>query len=557
MPTDNDIAFPKLSDRDIAALRPRGTPRRVVVGELLFKEGDPDFSFYVVLAGAVEIIDSSHDEPRVVAVHECGDFTGDVDMLSGRVALVSARVAKDGEVLVLERAALRRVVSELPELGEILLKAFLMRRTMLLDQGFEGIKIIGSRYSPDAHALIEFAMRNDVPHTFLDLESDPQAESLLRTMGVATSATPVVIGRDGRWVSNPTVSQLARYVGVERRIDTDEVFDLIIVGAGPAGLAASVYGASEGLRTLVIDGVAAGGQAGTSSRIENYVGFPAGITGGELARNAALQAQKFGAELSVPRTVKALGIMGGDRVVTLDDGTKLHARALLVASGIEYKRLDVPRMSEFEGAGVYYAATDMEARMCAGEEAVVVGGGNSAGQAAVYLARRARRVHVVIRGNDLGKSMSRYLVDRVDGLENVTVHRGRVVSGLEGEKHRITGVRLSRVDADSGDGGDEITVGARALFIFIGAVPHTGWLRGCVALDDKGFVLTGPAIEASSLVAESWRLVKRAPYFLETSLPGVFAAGDARSGSVKRVASAVGEGAMAVSFVHAHLGTTV
>ncbi|MDB4899902.1 MAG: cyclic nucleotide-binding protein, partial [Gemmatimonadetes bacterium] len=318
----------------------------------------------------------------------------------------------------------------------------------------------------------------------------------------------------------------------------------------PAGLASSVYASSEGLRTLTLDQVAAGGQAGTSSRIENYLGFPTGISGTQLAMNAVVQAEKFGTQLSIPKQVAGLRIQGGDRVIRLDDGTELHSKAVVIASGIEYRRLEVPRLRELEGAGVYYAATEMEARLCGGDEIVVVGGGNSAGQAVVFLARAARRVHLVIRGDDLRKSMSRYLIDRIDGLANVTLHRKCVVAALEGAT-TLTGVVLRSTDG----GGDE-RIDARALFIFIGAVPHTGWLKDCVALDSKGFVLTGPSLPTGTHAAEAWRVANRQPLFLETSLPGVFAAGDARSGSVKRVASAVGEGSMAISFVHAHLGMT-
>jgi len=559
--SDHEHAFPRLTAAEVDALRPRGTVRAVDAGTVLFAEGDRDFSFFVVLSGAVEIVDASRGALRTVAVHEPGEFTGDVDMVSGRAALITARVSRPGEVLALDAAALRRVVTELPELAELILTAFLTRRTLLIDGGFAGVKIIGSRFSPAAHALREFATRNAIPFTWLDLETDPDAEALLRTMGVPASATPVVIGRDARWVSNPSVVAFARYMGLEPRLDAGDVYDLIVVGAGPAGLAASVYAASEGLRTLTIDAAAAGGQAGTSSRIENYVGFPTGISGADLAGSALLQAQRFGAQFSVPRRVAALRSDHGDRVVVLEDGTELRARAVLVASGIEYTRLAVPRLSEFEGAGVYYAATDMEARLCTGDAAVVIGGGNSAGQAAVYLARHARQVHLVIRGADLGKSMSRYLVDRVERLENVTVHRGREIAALEGTRG-LSGVRLraTQVRDASGDdavGTDESRIATRALFVFVGAVPHTEWLRGCLALDAKGFVLTGEALGPAALAGDAWQAANRAPHFLETSLPGVFAAGDARSGSAKRVAAAVGEGSMAVSFVHAHLGATV
>lgn len=547
MATDQELAFPRLSARQIADLRSRGTVRDVSVGDVLFADGDRDFGFFVVLSGAVEIVELSSGSPRVVAVHESGEFTGDVDMLTGRGALVTGRVSKAGAVVALEMKALRRVVNELPDLGELLMRAFLMRRTLLIGQGFEGVKIIGSRFSPATHHLREFAVRNGIPYTWLDLEHDAGAEALLHAAGISPDATPVVIGRDGQWVSNPSIAQFARSAGLDQQLDVQANYDLVVVGAGPAGLAAAVYAASEGLQTLTLDAMAAGGQAGTSSRIENYLGFPLGISGLDLAQNALLQAQKFGAQFSVPTVVTGLRREGGTIVVTLDDGSVLHARALVIASGIEYRRLEVPRLREFEGAGVYYAATEMEARLCGGDEIAVVGGGNSAGQATMFLSRYARRVHLVIRGDNLGKSMSRYLVDRIERTDNVSVHFNRVVATLEGAQS------LTRVGLRSLAGADDLLLDAKALFLFIGTAPRTEWLRDCVALDTKGFVLTGPSLPDAAISDDAWQFVKRSPFFLETSMPGVFAAGDARSGSVKRVASAVGEGSMSISFVHAHL----
>jgi thioredoxin reductase (NADPH) len=550
MASDRDIAFPKLSAEQIDALRSRGRVRHVNEGEVLIREGDRDYDFFVVLSGAIEIVEHSGGEPHTVAVHEPGEFTGDVDMLTGRGALVTGRTQRSGEVLQLDPQELRRMIGELPEISEMLLKAFLMRRTLLLSDGFTGLRIIGSRFSPSAHHLRDFCSRNAIPFTWIDLEEDERAEALLREFGVPASATPVVVGRDGRWVSNPSVADLARYVGLDARVDADAVLDLVVVGAGPGGLAAAVYAASEGLTTLTLDAVAAGGQAGTSSRIENYLGFPAGITGAELTHNAMLQAQKFGARISVPQRAGRLRIDGGRRVIVLEDGTEVAARTVLIASGIEYRRPDIPGLAAFEGAGVYYAATDMEARLCAGDEVIVLGGGNSAGQAVVALARQSRKVHVVLRGDDLANSMSRYLVDRVQSIENVEVHHRHTVVGLGGNG------ALQSVQLRDETGGTKKTIPARALFIFIGAVPHTDWLGDCVKLDRRGFVLTGVSLPQDSLDNDVWRRTGRAPYFLETSLPGVFAAGDVRSGSVKRVASAVGEGAMAVSFVHAYLAAT-
>ena len=549
MSSDREVAFPVLSDRDLAALAARGHPREVHAGDLLFEEGDRNPSFFVVQKGAVEIVEHSRGTSHTVVVHHAGQFTGDVDVLSGRALLVTGRVAEDGRVLQLSTDELRRAVDELPELGETIVKAFFTRRTLLLGSGFEGVKIIGSRFSPASHRLREFASRNAIPITWIDLDTDQEAEALLRQFNIPASAIPIVLGRDGEWVSNATIEGLASCAGLNAGLEADHVYDLVVVGAGPAGLAASVYAASEGLEVLTTEALAAGGQAGTSSRIENYLGFPAGISGADLTRNALLQAQKFGARITVPATVRSLGIDAGDRVVTLGDGTRVRTRCVLVASGVEYRRLDVPRLRDFEGAGIYYAATDMEAKQCKGEEVVVVGGGNSAGQAIAFLARYARRVHVLLRGQDLGKSMSRYLVDRVENLENVTIHHRSAVSGLEGDGH------LSAVHVKNGKG--QQTFETNSLYLFIGADPNTTWLDGCVDLDKNGFVLTGGSLPPQVWNTERWRGAGRAPFLLETSLPGVFAAGDVRSGSAKRVASAVGEGAMAVSFVHAYIARPV
>ena len=547
MISEKDIAFPRLTDAQIADLESLGRRRAVRAGEVLFAEGDRGFSCYVVISGAIEMFESSRGDPHIIVVHEAHQFTGDVDLLAGRAAVVSARVVEDGELLELSASALRQAVDEWPELGEVVLKAFLMRRSMLLSDGFEGLKIVGSRFSIDAHRLRDFATRNAIPFTWIDVESNPHAEELLRQFGIPASETPVVVGREGRFLRRPSIEDLARCAGLDVTLDPAEVHDLIVVGAGPAGLAAAVYGASEGLDVLVLERLATGGQAGTSSRIENYLGFPAGISGVELTRNALLQAQRFGARIDIPGTVVRLGVDEGDRVLTLADGTKLRTRCILIATGVSYRRLDLPRFREFEGAGVYYAATEMEARLCRGDEVAVVGAGNSAGQAIVYLSRYARTVHVVVRGDDLGASMSRYLVDRVEHLENVVIHRSAVVSAVEGNGH-LTGISVRN------GSGQETRLNTPALFMFIGADPNTSWLSGCIELDAKGFVLTDQQLPREIAENARWSAIGRTPFLLETSLPGVFAAGDVRSGSVKRCASAVGEGAIAVSFVHQHIG---
>jgi thioredoxin reductase (NADPH) len=547
---ERDIAFPKLSDAHIAKLESCGRRHAVRAGDVLIAEGDRGFSFYVVLSGAIEIVETSTGQPHTIVVHEPQQFTGDVDMLSGRAAIITARVAADGEVIELSAPALRRAVDEWPELGDVIVKAFLMRRSLLLSDGFGGLKIVGSRFSADAHRLRDFATRNSIPFRWVDVEGDPQAEEILSRLGIPASDTPIVIGKEGRFLRRPTVEQLAHCAGLDITLDPAEVHDLVVVGGGPSGLAAAVYGASEGLDVVVLEREATGGQAGTSSRIENYLGFPAGISGAELTRNALAQAQRFGARITVPGDVARLGIDEGVRVLTLHDGTKLRTRCILIATGVSYRRLDLPRFCEFEGAGVYYAATEMEARLCRGDDVVVVGAGNSAGQAIVYLSRYARTVHVVFRGDDLGKSMSRYLVDRVEHIDNVVIHRRAVISAVEGNGH-LTSVGIRE------DSGAETQFSTPALFLFIGADPNTRWLSGCVDLDAKGFVLTGPQLPRETADNPRWTAIGREPFLLETSLPGVFAAGDVRSGSVKRCASAVGEGAITVSFVHQHIGRAV
>ena len=546
MYADLDIAFPTLDPPDLAALTSRGQPRAVRAGEVLYRAGSTDVRFYVVLEGRLEIEDASGDTPRVVADIGPGQFTGEVNTIGSRATLVTARVVEDGRLVELDAAELRRAVDELPELGETIIKAFLTRRDLLVSSGYTGVKIVGSRFSPAAHRLRDFATRNMVPFTWIDLDADERADALLRQFNISPADTPVVISRSGALRKNPSLEEFASCAGLTSAVEADRVYDLVVVGAGPAGLAASVYAASEGLDVLTTDALAAGGQAGTSSRIENYLGFPAGISGEELTRNALLQAQRFGANVTVPCVVRSLGLDGGDRVATLGDGTRVRTRCVLVASGVEYRKLDVPGFADFEGAGIYYAATEMEARLCRGEDVVVVGGGNSAGQAVVSLARGSRRVHLLVRAKELGAAMSRYLVDRIQGTENVDVHLGTVVTGLEGDE------RLRQVRARTGAGA-ELTFATSSLFLFIGADPNTDWLRGCVALDRKGYVLTGPALPPDARAAEGWRLAGRTPFLLETSLPGVFAAGDVRSGSVKRVAAAVGDGSMSVSFVHAHI----
>ncbi|MEY2448515.1 MAG: thioredoxin reductase [Acidimicrobiaceae bacterium] len=537
-------AFPQLSNEQIEALAAYGVRRRTRSGEVLFREGDPESDFFVILEGKVAIVEGFGDDERVISVHGPGRFLGELNLLTGQAVFVTGVVREAGEVLVVPLARLRELLRQNVALSDLIVRAYVLRRSLLIELG-AGFKVVGSQFSPDTRRLREFVARNRLPHHFVDLEEDKQAEVLLRQLGITAEETPIVIWRD-RVLRNPSNAELAHVLGLRPTTSGHDACDFIIVGSGPTGLAAAVYGASEGLSTVVFDAVATGGQAATSPRIENYLGFPAGISGAELAERAVIQAEKFGARISVPTDVVALEQSDGHYVVRLDDGTTVVGLAILIATGARYRRLDVPRLEEFEGVGVYYAATSVEARACVGGPAIVVGGGNSAGQAALFLADHATKVHLVVRGRDLAQNMSRYLIDQLRRHLRVEVHHGSEVREIIGDE------TLQAVVIEDNATGGRCTLDARAMFVFIGAEPHVRWLGDQVALDDHGFILTGPAAMQSAAEAKSW-YVTRAPYFLETSRPGIFAAGDVRSGSIKRVASAVGEGSMSVRLVHEHL----
>jgi thioredoxin reductase (NADPH) len=528
-------AYPRLTEAQIEALGQSGERRRTRTGETLFREGDRDYDFHVVLEGKVAIVTGYGRDEQPIAVHGPGRFLGELSLLTGEASFFTAVVREPGEVLKVPVDRLRAVVGSDPELGDLVLRAYLIRRDLLIGLG-AGLRIIGSRFSPDTKRLREFAARNRVPHRWTDLEEDAEAERLLKQLGVEPGETPVVIVGP-QVLRNPGNRELAAAIGLREvaRAD-DHLVDLLVVGAGPAGLAAAVYGASEGLATVVVDAIAAGGQAARSPRIENYLGFPSGISGSDLAERAIVQARKFGAELGVPSQAAAVAERDGHYVARLDDGQEVATRALLIATGARYRRLPLQNLEQFEGVSIYYAATHVEAMVCAGDPIAVVGGGNSAAQAALFLAKHASKVRLLVRHEDLGRDMSRYLVDRLE-RSPVEVRTGTEVRELIGE-----GERLEELVVHDGLNGVEERLPARALFVFIGAKPHTDWLGDLVELDDHRFVLTGPAVRRTST--------------LETSHGGVFAAGDVRSGSVKRVASAAGEGAMAVRFVHAHLQGT-
>jgi thioredoxin reductase (NADPH) len=540
---NEDEAFPTLTDADLAVVREFGATRPMVAGEYLYREGDVTYDFFVVVSGEVEAVSTSDGIERVIAQHGAGRFLGELNLLTGQRVFVSARVVEPGEIVVVPRGRLREMIARRPSLGDTILAALMARRSVLMTGAATSIRVIGSRFSPESLRVREFLARSRIPHEWLDPDRDAAVEVLLNEFSVDPDELPVVIV-SGSVLRRPTPGVLADYLGLTVQSLPGRCFDLVVVGAGPAGLAASVYGASEGLRTLAVEALNVGGQAGSSSRIENYLGFPTGISGGDLTMRAAVQAEKFGAHLTVPCEAESLRWEAGHLVVRLSDGSDVAGRAVIVASGARYRRLDVPRLEEFEGKGVYYAATDNEARLCSSSPVVVVGGGNSAGQAAMFLAQSGSRVTVVIRGPDLSASMSRYLVERIEANPDIDVRTKCQVSGLEGD------VGLSALHLTGADG--DVTLTCAGLFSFIGADPSSGWLSRCAALDARGFVLTDRQLDPEDL-DERWEALGRAPLPFETSHPGLFAVGDVRSGSTKRVAAAVGEGSACVGSVHQHL----
>jgi thioredoxin reductase (NADPH) len=492
------------------------------------------------------VVEEHGDERRVVHVHGPGRFLGEIGLLEGQVSFLTFEVQEPGSVLAIPVAKLRRLVLREEGLGDLILRAYLIRRSLLVAQG-AGFRIIGSCYSADTRRLRDFAARNRLPHQWIDLEKESKAERMLEQLGFGVADTPVVIWRGGEVLRNPGNAELASRIGLLPATTREAVADLLVVGAGPAGLAAAVYGSSDGLDTWLIDAVATGGQAATSSRIENYLGFPAGISGSELAERAVLQAEKFGARIAVPARATGLGRHNGYHVVQLADGGEINGRTIVIATGAKYRRLQVPRLAQFENSNVYYAATQPEAALCQRDPVAVVGGGNSAGQAALFLAGRTPKVYLIVRGNDLNKSMSRYLIDEIVRDPRIEVLCGTEVIELVGDTDLHAIVVREKRTARRG------TLPARNLFVFIGATPHTGWLAGAVALDDHGFVLTGNEAVAAGVRAR-WAQLGRGPMMLETSEPCVFAVGDVASSSVKRLAAAVGGGAMSVRMAFELIG---
>jgi thioredoxin reductase (NADPH) len=537
-----DQVFPTLTSAQIGRIASHGHARSAKAGDVLLEQGDKNIPIFVVISGELETVRPSGAHETLIARVPPGQFTGEVNTLSGRRALNRIRARVASEVIEVSRENVLALVQTDGELSQILMRAFILRRAELFAQGLGDVTVVGSSHSADTLRIKEFLARNAHPCAYIDLDRDADVQSLLDHFHVSASDIPVVICRGETVLRNPTNQEVADCLGFNQAVDQSEVRDLVIVGAGPAGLAAAVYGASEGLNVLLLETYSPGGQAGSSSRIENYLGFPSGISGNSLASRAYAQAQKFGAQMLL---VKGTRLICDHKpyVVELADGARVPARAVVIATGAKYRKLAVENLSRFEGVGVYYGATFIEAQLCKDEEVIVVGGGNSAGQAAVFLAESAKHVFVVVRSDGLADTMPRYLIRRIEETPNITVLPHTEIVALDGAEH------LGRVSWRNGQSGKTIEKSVAHLFVMTGAIPNTTWLEGCVVLDAQGFIKTGFDLSADELRAANWPLARR-PHLLETSLPGVFAAGDVRGGNVKRVASAVGEGSIAIPLVH-------
>ena len=539
-PSHGDRLFPTLTDAQVARIAARGRRRPIARGDVLVEIGDRTAGFFVVLSGEIEVSDSAG---TLIVTHRAGQFSGEATMITGRRAMGRLRAVAAGEVIELTREQLLALVQTDAELSEILMRAFMLRRIELIAHNIGDVVVLGSTHCSGTLRVREFLTRNGHPFHYVDLDRDAEAQEMLDHFKVTAGDVPVLICRGDAVLRNPTNAQIAECLGFNDAVDQSRVNDLVIVGAGPAGLAAAVYGASEGLDVLVLESGAPGGQAGSSSRIENYLGFPTGISGLDLTGRAYAQAQKFGAQIMIAKGATGLACERQPYGVRIDGGPPVTARAVIIATGAEYRKPALANVSQFEGAGVYYGATPMEAQLCLSEEVIVVGGGNSAGQAAVFLAQTARRVHMLVRAEGLADTMSRYLIRRIEDNPAIVLRTRTQIVALEGNGH------LERVTWRDDRTGALETTAIRHVFMMTGAVPNTRWLEHCIALDDKGFIKTGPELSPDDLSAARWPL-SRPPYLLETSRPGVFAVGDVRGGNVKRVASAVGEGSIAVAFVH-------
>jgi thioredoxin reductase (NADPH) len=538
-----DHLFPTLTSAQVARMAAHGRRRTITRGEVLVEVGDRPVPFFVVLSGEIQALRPTDRGETLIVSHRAGQFSGEANMISGRRALGRLRVSETGEAIQFEHEELLGLIQTDSELSEILMRAFMLRRLELIARSLGDAVVIGSSHSAATLRIKEFLTRNGHPFQYIDLDRDREAQDLLDRFQVDVADIPVVICRGDAVLRNPSNPQLADCLGFNEEIDQNRIIDLVVVGAGPAGLAAAVYGASEGLDVLVVESSVPGGQAGSSSRIENYLGFPTGISGLDLTGRAYAQALKFGARVIVAKGATRLSCDGQRYTIDIDEGPRLRARAVIVATGAEYRKPALDNLRRFEGTGVYYGATPMEAQLCTGQDVVVVGGGNSAGQAAVFLASTSRRVHMLVRGPGLAETMSRYLIRRIEENPQIMVRTHTQIVALNGD------TMLEQIQWRNDETGETETHDLGHVFMMTGAVPNTAWLDSCIACDENGFVKTGPDLSSNDLAAAQWP-VARSPFLLETNRPGIFAVGDVRSGNVKRVASAVGEGSIAVAFVH-------
>ena len=536
--------YPTLTPEQIARVAAHGKRRAVQAGEVLIQAGQEHFPFFVVTAGKAEGVAGGVGQELIITLGP-GQFSGEMNLLTGRRGLATIKVTESGEVIEVQRDDLLNLVQTDAELSEIFMRAFILRRVALIDRELGDVVLIGSNYSSETLRIQEFLTRNAHPYKYLDLERDAGAQEFLDRFKVSAADIPIVFCRGEVLLRNPTNSEIADCLGFNQAIDVEEshVRDVVIVGAGPAGLGAAVYAASEGLDVLVLESDSPGGQAASSSRIENYLGFPSGISGQELAARAFSQAEKFGAQMMIAKGATKLQCAHPRYAVEIENGTRVVARTIIIATGAEYRKLPIENLSLFNNSGVYYGATPMESNRCKDEDVIVVGGGNSAGQAATFLAKTARRIIMMVRSGGLAESMSRYLIRRIEQIPSIELRTNCEIVSVDGKLH------LETVRWRDGNTGQEYTENIRHIFVMTGAVPATQWLDGCIALDDHGFVKTGPDLSHDDLEAAHWPLA-RSPHLLETSRPGVFAVGDVRGGNIKRVASAVGEGSIAVAFVH-------
>jgi len=535
--------FPKLTPVQINRIASYGHMRKVQHGEVLVEQGDISVPFFVVISGEIEIVRPAVGTAEALVIaYDAGQFTGEINTFTGRRALFRWRVKKSGEVIELDRQHMLTLVQTDNELGDIMMRAFVLRRLELVAAGMGDVVLIGSMYSADTPRIKEFLMRNGYPYSYIELERDHDVEDMLDSFHITANELPVLICRGVVVLRNPSNQEIADCLGFNDAIDQTKVRDLVIIGAGPSGLAAAVYGSSEGLDVLLLETGSPGGQAGSSSRIENYLGFPSGISGQDLTGRAYLQAQKFGADILIAKCIR-LVCEQKPYIIEVANGARIPARNIVIATGVEYRRPSLKNLSHFESLGIYYATTLVDAQNCKGGEAIVVGGGNSAGQAAVFLAKRAKRVYLLVRSDGLAKSMSRYLIRQIENTPTIVLYPNTEIVTLEGSKH------LESVLCQNNQTGQTDSYKIDHVFIMTGADPNTRWLDGCLALDNKGFIKTGPDLSPENLSTFGWSLARQ-PYLLETSLPRVFAVGDMRAGSIKRVASAVGEGSIAISLVH-------